>query len=221
MKNFTKDHFAMVIKYLGVSFITGALSHGFFSGPRATGFAIAGILLFVIGSVLGKKDDKNNSSFSVLLYSSLLAVSIGAFAGGAQHFTDSPERSLFITPIGFSLSLLFYFLLEKITLTQKDWLYAIGSSVLVAVSSYLFFLAIPMFGLATMGGGHGGHGNDGGHGEISSHSETEEVKIDHSSSAVNIQVPVMENQNITETQMAVPTQMVESHANDGHGNDGH
>ena len=218
MNNFTKDHFAMTIKYLGVAFITGALSHGFFSGPRAIGFAIAGILFFVIGSSLEHKDDKNNSSLLILFYSSLLAISIGAFSGGVQHFTDSPERSLLITPLGFSCSLIFYFLLEKITLTQKDWVYAIGTSIVVALSSYLFFLAIPIFGLSTMGGGHG---DDGGHGAVSSHSEIEEIKIDHSSSAVNIQVPVMENQNIPETQKQVPTQIVENHENDGHSKNGH
>lgn len=162
----------MIIKYLGISFITGALSHGFFSGPRAIAFAIAGVILFVFGSLLEKKDSNATSSVRTLLLSSVLAISIGAFAGGAMHFTDSPERSVFITPLGFIISLVIFFFLDSFTLKAKDWFYIFVSSVLVVFASIGFYAAIEKYDLASGVGGH--------HGTPQSSHQEEHIE-DHSS----------------------------------------
>jgi hypothetical protein len=50
--SFSRSHFSTIIKYIGISFITGAISHGFFSGSRQIVTAIAGIVFFIIGSLL-------------------------------------------------------------------------------------------------------------------------------------------------------------------------
>jgi len=48
MKKIQKEHVALVIKYTGISFITGGLSHGFFSGERQIITSLVGIGFFII-----------------------------------------------------------------------------------------------------------------------------------------------------------------------------
>ena len=40
----------MLLKYSGISFISGAVNHGFFSGERSLWTAAVGIVLFVAGA---------------------------------------------------------------------------------------------------------------------------------------------------------------------------
>jgi len=161
-KIFRKDHFAMILKYLGVSFITGSLSHGFFSGSRAIIFAGIGVIAFTIGSYLEKKDENHTSSILILIVSAIMAVGVGAFTGGLQHFIDSPERSLWIAPLGFVISIATFAFIKEYTVTSRDWTYIISSSVAVGVVCYMFFISIRFFGLQS----EGGHGDDGGHTEM-------------------------------------------------------
>ena len=48
---FQHHHGAMLLKYSGISFISGAVNHGFFSGERSLWTAAAGMTLFVLGAV--------------------------------------------------------------------------------------------------------------------------------------------------------------------------
>jgi hypothetical protein len=45
-------HSAMLLRYSGISFISGAVNHGFFSGERSLWTAAAGMALFVLGAVM-------------------------------------------------------------------------------------------------------------------------------------------------------------------------
>ena len=42
----------MLLKYSGISFISGAVNHGFFSGERSLWTALVGMVLFVLGAWL-------------------------------------------------------------------------------------------------------------------------------------------------------------------------
>ena len=45
---FQHHHAAMLLKYSGISFISGAVNHGFFSGERSLWTAALGMALFLI-----------------------------------------------------------------------------------------------------------------------------------------------------------------------------
>jgi hypothetical protein len=72
----------------------------------------------------------------------MLAISIGAVTGGLQHFPDSPERSLWILPVGFALSIIFYGLVHRHKLGKKEYTYAIISILVVTGLSLALFLVI-------------------------------------------------------------------------------
>lgn len=49
---FQHHHGAMLLKYSGISFISGAVNHGFFSGERSLWTAAIRMGLFVLGALL-------------------------------------------------------------------------------------------------------------------------------------------------------------------------
>ena len=50
--SFERHHGAMLLKYSGISFISGAVNHGFFSGERSLWTAAVGVALFLLGAFL-------------------------------------------------------------------------------------------------------------------------------------------------------------------------
>ena len=102
----------MLLKYSGISFISGAVNHGFFSGERSIWTAAIGILLFVSGAWLEhrqthtEKDTAGTGLLQTLVLGSLLSIGLGFFTGGLQHFPDSPGRSAWVVPLGFSVSVM-------------------------------------------------------------------------------------------------------------------
>ncbi len=109
--SFQQQHSAMLLKYSGISFISGAVNHGFFSGARSLWTAAIGIVLFVLGAWLEHRQADNtqasaNSLLQTLVLGSLLSIGLGFFTGGLQHFPDSPARSAWVVPLGFFVSVL-------------------------------------------------------------------------------------------------------------------
>jgi uncharacterized cupredoxin-like copper-binding protein len=107
--SFQQQHSAMLLKYSGISFISGAVNHGFFSGARSLWTAAIGIVLFVLGAWLEHRQTDNtqasaNSLLQTLVLGSLLSIGLGFFTGGLQHFPDSPGRSAWVVPLGFFVS---------------------------------------------------------------------------------------------------------------------
>lgn len=101
----------MLLKYSGISFISGAVNHGFFSGTRSLWTAAIGIVLFVLGAWLEHHQSVNtqaprSSLWQTLALGSLLSIGLGFFTGGLQHFPDSPARSAWVVPLGFFVSIL-------------------------------------------------------------------------------------------------------------------
>lgn len=110
--SFQNHHGAMLLKYSGISFISGAVNHGFFSGTRSLWTAAIGIVLFVLGAWLEHRlnadsDDTSRSGLlQTLVLGTLLSIGLGFFTGGLQHFPDSPARSAWVVPLGFFISAL-------------------------------------------------------------------------------------------------------------------
>ena len=110
--SFQQHHGAMLLKYSGISFISGAVNHGFFSGTRSLWTAAIGIVLFVLGAWLEHRlssdatDAPPTGLLQTLILGTLLSIGLGFFTGGLQHFPDSPARSAWVVPLGFFISVL-------------------------------------------------------------------------------------------------------------------
>ena len=112
--NFPLSHVASLCKYTGISFTAGAITHGFFSGERAIWTAVFGIAIYLVGGTLEKiaNPDKDHSWTDVLAIGIVASIGLGFFTGGLQHFPDSPDRSSWVVPVGFAMSLLAMYLME-------------------------------------------------------------------------------------------------------------
>lgn len=102
-----RQHAILLLKYSGISFISGAVNHGFFSGERSLWTAATGMLLFVLGAGWEhRRSGDETGVLGTLLWGALLSIGLGFFTGGLQHFPDSPARSAWVVPLGFLLSAL-------------------------------------------------------------------------------------------------------------------
>ena len=104
---FQTEHLATLAKYAGISFVAGAVNHGFFSERRSFVTAAIGVVFFLIGAAMELKSAPEGAKrwADLLGFGILASVGLGFFTGGLQHFPDSPERSLWVVPAGFFMSL--------------------------------------------------------------------------------------------------------------------
>ena len=138
---FEYHHGAMLLKYSGISFISGAVNHGFFSGERSLWTAAVGVILFVIGAVMEHRaadgpDKARHHLIRTLALGTLLSIGLGFFTGGLQHFPDSPARSAWVVPVGFVLSVFALAWSEAQLWRRSSAAYGVVASVLVTASSY-------------------------------------------------------------------------------------
>ena len=115
---FQHHHGAMLLKYSGISFISGAVNHGFFSGERSLRAAAAGMTLFVLGAVLEHRLAQDPSQASRGLLRTLF---IGA---------------LLSIGLGFLISVPALALDGKHTWGRGSWMYSLVLGVVVTASSY-------------------------------------------------------------------------------------
>lgn len=102
---FNKKHIVSLLWYLWIWFISGSISHGFFSGLRSLIMATVGILLYILSEYLTpwKKNYKE-----LFIFWLIYALAVGMVSGWFQHFLDSPMRSLWIIPVWYFVSLLIF-----------------------------------------------------------------------------------------------------------------
>ena len=105
--SFASTHVATLLRYGGISFIAGAVNHGMFSETRSAITAAFGVAFYLLGSWLDMRlqADEKMGWADVLGVGIVSSVGLGFFTGGLQHFPDSPERSVWVVPLGFVLSL--------------------------------------------------------------------------------------------------------------------
>jgi len=132
----------MLLKYSGISFISGAVNHGFFSGERSLWTAAIGIVLFVVGAWMEhRSQDSNTSLFESLWVGTLLSIGLGFFTGGLQHFPDSPARSSWVVPLGFAVSIFALVFSLQMRVNRALVVYSLGLGILVSVSSWAAYQA--------------------------------------------------------------------------------
>ena len=138
---FQHHHGAMLLKYSGISFISGAVNHGFFSGERSLWTAAIGIVLFVIGAAMEHRlsdnpQEQDSGLLRTLVLGALLSIGLGFFTGGLQHFPDSPARSAWVVPVGFFISVLALALNSPHEWRGTSTVYTLLVGALVTLGSY-------------------------------------------------------------------------------------
>ena len=139
---FQHHHGAMLLKYAGISFISGAVNHGFFSGERSLWTAAIGMVLFVLGAALEHRlsdsaaEPEQVGLLRTLALGALLSIGLGFFTGGLQHFPDSPARSAWVVPLGFFISVLALSLSTAHAWQRSTTLYVLVVGALVTLGSY-------------------------------------------------------------------------------------
>lgn len=136
---FQRQHGVMLLKYSGISFISGAVNHGFFSGERSLWTALVGIVLFVAGAWLEHRDARaeggDSSLGRTLLWGTALSIGLGFFTGGLQHFPDSPQRSAWVVPLGFAISVVALLAQLRVRLAGPAAAYVLVAGLATAVGS--------------------------------------------------------------------------------------
>lgn len=135
---FQLQHLATLSKYAGISFIAGAVNHGMFSEQRSLITAALGVVFFVVGAYVENwsQSGKAVAWGDVLGFGILASIGLGFFTGGLQHFPDSPQRSAWVVPTGFFLSLIslhFGNTTERASAKAVLW-YALGGGAVVVAA---------------------------------------------------------------------------------------
>lgn len=138
--SFVPAHVTMLLRYSGISFISGAVNHGFFSTERSFATAGAGVVLFALAAWLehraaGVREDAGDVG-RTLLWGALLSIGLGFFTGGLQHFPDSPQRSAWVVPLGFVISVAAFVLLEQVRAMRTTLVYTLAVGALVVIGSW-------------------------------------------------------------------------------------
>ena len=166
---FQQHHGAMLLKYSGISFISGAVNHGFFSGERSLWTALVGMVLFVLGAWLEHRwqpantDTPQSGLMKTLAIGSLLSIGLGFFTGGLQHFPDSPERSAWVVPLGFFVSVLALGLSAPRDWTRAASIYVLVLGTLTSAGSWGAWQWLKHHPEWAATGHSHGHGNEAGH----------------------------------------------------------
>lgn len=139
---FQRYHAAMLLKYSGISFIAGAVNHGFFSGERSLWTAVIGMILFVIGAVMehrmshSQEQGQSQGLLRALIIGTFLSVGLGFFTGGLQHFPDSPSRSAWVVPLGFFVSVVAFAFDTSHKWRTSSLVYSVAVGIFVTAGSY-------------------------------------------------------------------------------------
>ena len=161
--SFASTHTATLLKYGGISFIAGAVNHGMFSESRSLITAAFGVCFYLLGSWLEMRlqDAQRLSWADVLGVGIVSSIGLGFFTGGLQHFPDSPDRSVWVVPLGFALSLLALYYIDWRTRMSVNRLitYALFSIAVVSACSALAWTQLA---------GQAGDGHGHSHGEAAS-----------------------------------------------------
>lgn len=172
---FQHHHGAMLLKYAGISFISGAVNHGFFSGERSLWTAAIGMVLFVLGAALEHRltdsdtEPQQAGLLRTLALGALLSVGLGFFTGGLQHFPDSPARSAWVVPLGFFISVMALAWSTSYAWQRSTTAYVLVVGALVTVGSYgawQWLQSHPQWAAT----GHS-HGDDHAHDSAPAHEE--------------------------------------------------
>lgn len=138
--SFQSHHISLLLRYSGISGIAGAINHGFFSEERSLATAAIGVLLYLIGAFMDhrRNPDEADDWQSLFGFGIVSSIGLGFFTGGIQHFPDSPQRSMWVVPLGFVMSVLALYMLEGRgkTNVRSFLIYAVVGTALVLAACW-------------------------------------------------------------------------------------
>ncbi len=200
---FSSAHLSTVLKYGGISFIAGAVNHGFFSEARSLWTAGFGVLFYLAGAWIEMRSQTDQSDQSktwrdVLGAGIIFSVGIGFFTGGLQHFPDSPARSVWVVPLGFALSVLAMYVMEghKRSSARRALMYGVIALAVVTVGSVAAWRVLGDAGL--------GHAHD--HGAVSnghSHSHADSAPAAAAPSLREVSIEMLDSMTFVPAQLQV------------------
>jgi uncharacterized cupredoxin-like copper-binding protein len=189
---FQTEHLATLAKYAGISFVAGAVNHGFFSERRSFVTAGVGVICFLLGAAMEMKAAPDGSKRwgDLLGFGIVASIGLGFFTGGLQHFPDSPGRSLWVVPLGFFLSLGAVYLSEgRGRIAPKPLaMYTLAAGVSVVAGSVI---------AASYWGQLGGDGHDHDHGAVTAAAPTSSAAPAAPAGIRNVVVEVDDSKRIT------------------------
>jgi len=190
--SFPTTHTATLLKYGGISFIAGAVNHGMFSESRSLITASFGVFFYLLGSWLDMRlqDAQRQSWADVLGVGIVSSIGLGFFTGGLQHFPDSPDRSVWVVPLGFALSLLAMYYMDWRTRMSVNRLitYALCSIAVVCAGSALAWTR-------WVGQADDGHGHV--HGETVAHPQDLQSQLSEQSPTRTMTVTLTDDMRFT------------------------
>jgi hypothetical protein len=135
--SFYSHHISLLLRYSGISGVAGAVNHGFFSEERSFITAAIGVILYLIGAFLDHKNNpvETDDWRSMFGFGIVSSIGLGFFTGGIQHFPDSPQRSLWVVPLGFILSVIALYMLEgreKMNIRSFAFYAVVGTALVIA-----------------------------------------------------------------------------------------
>lgn len=150
-----------MLYFMGAALIAGAVVHYPIDPPQYAAICVVGAFVFLLGTIFNElvlAHERPNLVEAGLLvvFSLLLSFGVGLVGGGIQHFTQFPERSALMTPIGLVMS--FAAFIAKDTHGRFHHAFSLfGAGVLVVAG--LTYLGMTALGntIGTSGHDHGGH----------------------------------------------------------------
>lgn len=184
--SFGKQHGIMLMKYAGISFISGAVNHGFFTGARSLWTAAIGIVLFVTGAWLEHRNSRQEHAqglFQSLFMGTLLSIGLGFFTGGLQHFPDSPARSAWVVPLGFFISVVALVSTLQMQWQRALWIYTLSLGTAISALSWFGYQAFEQHPEWASGGHSHGDTENSAHDHHDNHGAGDSAQahsLDHS-----------------------------------------
>ncbi|EON22085.1 MULTISPECIES: hypothetical protein [Nocardioides] len=98
-----------MLYFMGAALIAGAVVHYPIDPLQYTVICIVGAFVFLLGTIvnefiLATERPNARQALGLVAFSLLLSFGVGMVGGGIQHFTQFPERSAMMTPIGLVMS---------------------------------------------------------------------------------------------------------------------
>ncbi|HSX67411.1 hypothetical protein [Nocardioides sp.] len=176
-----------MLYFMGAALIAGAVVHYPIDPTQYTVICVIGAFVFLLGTIFNElvlAHERPNLLEAGLLvvFSLLLSFGVGLVGGGIQHFTQFPERSALMTPIGLVMSYAAFIAKDN----HGRWKHAFslfGAGVLVVA-------ALTYVGMVALGNAIGSAGHDhGGHHHGGTPTPTVTVTVDPSTGTSSTPTP--------------------------------
>jgi hypothetical protein len=203
-----------MLYFMGAALIAGAVVHYPIDPPQYTVICVVGAFVFMLGTVfnefiLATERPNLSRALALVVFSLLLSFGVGLVGGGIQHFTQFPERSALMTPIGLVMSYVAF--LAKDTDGRWRHLFSLFSA------GVLVTAALTWFGMSALGDAIGSSGHSHDHG-------TTETPVGHHPAGTDgtvIERPVEEKAPVGEELSIAPAPVGDNPAGHDHSTHAH